>query len=121
MLIESYRVNSKHRANKPSKNASIWKVPTWREVELFALSQRDSVCRQTQTSWGCDLNNVIGVDLQNDLFFAKFVVNQNVWHGYPVHPRDNDIPPDHVLDGWLKSGALTKPQRSKISEGKFKK
>ena len=119
MLIESYRVNSKHRATKPSKNASIWTVPVWREIELFALSQKNSVCEKTQTSWGCDLKNAIGADLQNKLFFAKFVVDQKVWHGYPVHPRDNDIPPDHVLDNWLSLGTLTKPQRSKISEGKF--
>lgn len=64
---------------------------------------------------------IIGVDLQNNLFFAKFVVDQKVWHGYPVHPRDYDTPPDHVLDGWLRSGVLTKLQRSKISEGKFRK
>ncbi|WP_312834057.1 hypothetical protein [Comamonas sp.] len=121
MLIDSYRVNPKHRANKPSPNASIWQVPAWREIELFALSQRDSICMKTQTSWGCDINNIIGIDLHNNLYFAKFVVDQKVWHGYPVHPRDSDIPPDHVLDAWLKAGVLSKSQRSKISEGKFKK
>ena len=79
MLIESYRVNPKHRATKPSKSASIWTVPVWREIELFALSQKNSVCEKTQTSWGCDLKNAIGADLQNKLFFAKFVVDQKVW------------------------------------------
>lgn len=121
MQIDSYKVNQKHRKAKATADASIWKVPVWREIELFAISQNKSVCSKTNTSWGCDVGNIIGEDLHNNLYFAKFVVDQKVWHGYPVHPRNNDIPPDSILDLWLKDGLICKSQRSKISEGRFKK
>jgi hypothetical protein len=57
---------------------------------------------------------------QVELHIAKFVEDNEAWHGYPVQARGDDIPPETVLDGWLKLEMINKAQKLKIIGGQFK-
>jgi hypothetical protein len=62
----------------------------------------------------------LGIDTDGDLFFAKFKCDHNnEWHGYPVAPRDNDIPPDAVLEAWRRENLIDKTDKRRIQGGKF--
>ncbi|MNR66425.1 hypothetical protein D3C85_1899040 [compost metagenome] len=63
----------------------------------------------------------LGLDLENKLYMAKFGCDNNTeWHGYPVHPRNADIPPEKVLESWRCSNIITKKSKLEIMRGKFR-
>jgi hypothetical protein len=118
--FSSYKINLKHRASKPSQTASVWKVAEWNEVQLFGIASAKQWYKDG-IFWAVDSKkSKIGEDLDNDLCIAKYRCDSNSeWHGYPVHPKDNDIPPDVVLEMWLKEKLIDKTDKRKIQGGKF--
>ena len=60
-----------------------------------------------------------GQDHTTNVFIAKFVGNQGVWHGYPAdHQRNQqDIPSERVRRMWLQNGVLTAAKVRKITKG----
>jgi hypothetical protein len=125
MKISSYKVNKKHRASTPSANASIWTVSEWVEVHLFAeAGNNEWKSPQQKTLWalrpGTKGPAKIGTDTGYSLYFAKFVCDLNdEWHGYPVHPRGDDVPPESVLEDWRERSYIDKTDKRRIQTGKF--
>jgi hypothetical protein len=127
MQFKSYKVNPKHRTSSPSENASIWTVNEWIELQLFANARcKNWASIGKDILWAaCNGDSglsKIGRDLSYDLYIAKFRCDHNKeWHGYPVHPRDDDIPPEAVLESWRKEDILDKTEKRRIQTGKFQK
>jgi hypothetical protein len=119
--FSSYKVNSKHRKPNPSQNASVWKIPEWNEIQLFAIASAKKWYKDG-ILWAVMPNGLskIGEDLENNLYIAKYRCDSNSeWHGYPVHPQDADIPPDVVLELWRNDNLIDKTDKSRIQRGKF--
>jgi hypothetical protein len=121
--FSSYRINRKHRVPKPSQNASVWKVSEWEEVQLFATASSKNWC-ENGIIWAVmekdSKISKIGEDLDNSLYIAKYRCDSHSeWHGYPVHPKDKDIPPEGVLDLWLKEKLIDKRLKLQIKRGQF--
>jgi len=127
MKFLSYKVNPKHRTSKPSEDASIWIVSEWIEVQLFGEASRNNWCSNDKNLlWAVyeqeGAPSKIGVDPSNDLYFAKFRCDSNQeWHGYPVLPRGDDIPPEAVLELWRQAKVIDKTDKRRIQTGKFRK
>lgn len=127
MQFLSYKVNPKHRTSKPSEDASVWIVSEWIEVQLFGeASRRNWRSNDKNFLWAMYAHerapSKIGLDPSNDLYIAKFRCDNNQeWHGYPVLPRGEDIPPDSVLELWRQANIIDKTDKRRIQTGKFKK
>lgn len=120
MLFKGYTVNPPHRGALPLAQKSQWKISEWEELTLFFDAQKNS--------WKCNKNNLwsvhsefckIGEDINNDLYIAKFKVDQGIWHGYPVSPKEFDIPPKNAVKNWLERKIISKRDATKINQGKF--
>lgn len=129
MQFLSYKVNPKHRVAKPTADASIWTVSEWIEVQLFAdASRKNWHSTGKNFLWAAwaggegEGPSKIGLDPSNDLYIAKFRCDNNKeWHGYPVHPRGEDIPPEAVLELWRQEEIIDKTDKRRIQTGKFNK
>lgn len=126
MQFKSYKINPKHRVKSPTDNASIWTVSEWIEIQLFGEASRknwQSNCKNILWAiYGEEVKiSKIGIDTSNDLYIAKFRCDSNQeWHGYPVHPRDDDIPPEEVLEIWRQEKLIDKTDKLRIKRGKFR-
>jgi len=127
MQFHAYKVNDKHRAAAPTEDASIWTVTAWVELHLFSeagLRGWQSTKGGKNFLWaayhvGGKLLQ-IGSDPQGDLYIAKFRCDHNQeWHGYPVLPRDDDIPPDQILEYWRQAGMVDKTEKRRIQKGQY--
>ena len=127
MQFQSYKVNSKHRVGKPTNNASIWTVSEWVEIQIFGEAARNAWrSNGKDLLWSVHANTTgilkIGLDPSNDLYIAKFRCDNNQeWHGYPVHPRNDDIPPEAVLEEWRRAKIIDNADKRRIQTGKFRK
>jgi hypothetical protein len=125
MQITSYKVNNKHRMGKPTEKASMWTVSEWVEIQIFGeagVKEWKSPKRAVLWSLLPSDNRLkqIGKDVSHNLFFAKFICDgNNEWHGYPVHPRGSDIPPETVLELWRQSSLIDKATKKKIQGGQY--
>jgi hypothetical protein len=124
----SYLVHLKHRAARPTRNASVWDISPWREISLFAKAG-DRNWRSQGNDWMWSLEedfSILGRGIATDgkkevaLHMSKFVLDSSLWHGYPVRARGDDIPPEHVLDDWLKCKIIDKADKAKIIGGQFR-
>lgn len=126
MQFTSYKINTKHRASKPSSSASVWTISEWGEIQLFGeASRKNWRSSEKEVLWAIHFltsqMQKIGVDPENDLFIAKFRCDKNQeWHGYPVHPLNDDIPPEEVLEAWRKEELIDKTDKRRIQGGRFK-
>lgn len=122
MRFQGYTVSSKHRANKPTDDRTQWKVPEWKEIELFTLGHRKKwLC--SDHIWSLvNGDTEIGDSGICSAYYAKFKCDNNgVWHGYPVSSiKPNDKPPTKILDMWRKEELITKKQQYQIVKGKLK-
>jgi hypothetical protein len=119
----SYKINPKHRAFKPSQDASVWKVSEWDEIQLFATASAKKWYKD-KIFWAIMKKDSkiskIGEDLEHDLYIAKYRCDSHLeWHGYPVHPKDRDMPPDEVLESWREEKLIDNADKAKIQRGKF--
>jgi hypothetical protein len=119
MQFGSYRVHTKHRISKPTAEASVWTVDNWTEIQLFADASRNGWSTPKKGwLWSIDTINglsPIGLDIENICYIAKFKIDHNnEWHGYPVHPRDDDIPPEAVLESWRLKSYIDNTDKKRI-------
>lgn len=125
MKFQSYKVNPKHRTLIPTATASVWNVSEWIEVQLFVeakLKNWSSVEKCFLWAVFPDATGPlkIGLAQEKSLYIAKFRCDNNhEWHGYPVHPRGDDIPPETVLELWRKDSIIDKACKRKIQRGTF--
>jgi len=123
--FHSYKVNQKHRVVKPTENASVWCVSEWAEVQLFGTASYNNWSSPGKDIlWAASSVNgelqKIGDDPSNALFIAKFRCDKNLeWHGYPVCPRNDDIPPERVLEAWRVANIIDKTDKRRIQKGQF--
>lgn len=123
MQFQSYKVNNKHRVASPTKFASIWTVSEWVEIQLFCEASRKE-WQAKNILWAIHGESAsllqIGLDTENNLYIAKFRCDHNnEWHGYPICPRKDDIPPESVLEKWRQDGKIDKKVKRHIQTGKF--
>lgn len=124
MKLSSYKVNPKHRG-KPTQRASVWTVSEWTEILLFGRAKYKKWFKG-DILWAIEVENhqiaKIGRDLKCDLYIAKYICDSNSdWHGYPVFPKDHDIPPETVLEAWRQEEIINKADKRRIQQGKFYK
>jgi hypothetical protein len=125
MLFKAYKIDPDHRGRMPIKDKSQWEIGEWEELILFTLAkQRDWISPKKAWLWSIHIKGgkrvKIGKDEDGDLFIAKYKTDSNdEWHGYPVSPRQFDIPPQQVLDLWLEEGFIDKADKKRIIGGKF--
>jgi hypothetical protein len=125
MQFSSYKVHRKHRASKPTQEASIWTVPEWTEIQLFGIASQKQWCEKG-VLWAAMKEESkiakLGNDTKCDLYIAKYKCDHNSeWHGYPVYPKDHDIPPEKILEAWREEEIIDKADKRKIKKGQFKK
>jgi hypothetical protein len=114
-----YAPNPVHRDRTQGK--SQWTVTLPEEVAIFTRTYV-SFWVQANEGWGLYYNNGVIAYLgkaRNHLtkvFLAKFVSDQNLWHGYPVdyQQSEKDIPPTSITNLWLQDGILPAPTLRKI-------
>ena len=118
-----------HRNNSAEK--SQWIIAEEKERGCFKYSLESGWNEPLYISWGLHFENnqvvCLGKAAKNEpdfceLFIAKFVdsTKNSKWHGYPAHPsnqKQQDIPPEPVLNDWLKKQYLRPQIIRKISRG----
>lgn len=126
MIFDCYKVNLQHRGKLPKAQKSQWVVDEWEELRLFALAQLHGWrCAKQSSFWSIKAEHAsplckIGEDKDGDLYLAKYVSDkQNQWHGYPVAPRQFDVPPSAVLQLWVSAEIMTRAKANKILQGKM--
>jgi hypothetical protein len=121
----SYQANSQHRNTAFSTQKSQWTILANEEIATFNWAH--------QCVWQCSKRHYWGLHLavkkplelgkspeQESCYIAKFVNDQNVWHGYPVALGCSpfDKPPIGILSIWHNQGFINKATRRKITQGK---
>lgn len=101
-----YRINEQHRRGNPRK--SQWTVKEDNELDIFACSLKKnwvSLCQYY--SYGLLIRDNVKEKLgesidKQDLYIAKFICNQNLWHGYPCGDKPEDLEKisDNTLQSW---------------------
>lgn len=120
-----YLISQKHRG-QPTDEISIWELSFEEEVDCFSTSHHKG-WNSGPTGWGCHLNGagtlqVLGRNLKNpQLRIAKFVSNQELWHGYPADIRNkpHDKPLPSILSAWFEEKVITKAIMSRIKQGQL--
>ncbi|WP_160062105.1 hypothetical protein [Psychromonas sp. L1A2] len=120
MLFKGYVVNHQHRGGLPINKKSQWTIPEWKELTLFHDAKMNEWKCNKDNLWSADPEFCkIGRDINNDLFIAKFKVDQGIWHGYPVSPKAFDIPPKGTLKDWVVKNIVSKRDAVRIEQGKY--
>jgi hypothetical protein len=117
-----YTPNPLHRNWTSGK--SQWTVQVAEEVAIFTNVHTSSWI-EAGVGWGVYYNNgaidYLGIaqDHITQVFLAKFVSDQNTWHGYPAdHQRNRkDIPPPSITKRWLQNNILPRAKVRKILRG----
>lgn len=120
----NYFFSPKHRA-APSDEISVWDVDFDNELLCFTNTFQNG-WHNGSNGWGI-LNTLYGLmtlgqNLRNNqLIIAKFVVDQNQWHGYPADvrykPKDKPLP--NILLAWYLGGMISKSLLSRIKQGQI--
>ncbi|MEI8656654.1 hypothetical protein [Vibrio sp. Hal054] len=125
MKLSGYKVNPKHRKQKPKEDCTQWLVSEWVELNLFVNGKNNEWIDDKNNVWSIegfiDKWTKLGTTGTNDAYMAKYVVDHNgEWHGYPVCPvKDADRPPTHILDDWKDRGIINKAKQAKINRGRW--
>ena len=120
--MTTYSHDPQHRNRTPGK--SQWSISPREEAICFG-SAYSKGWTDVDKGWGLHFSNgtldYLGYaqDHSTSVFIAKFVGNQEIWHGYPAdHQRNQqDIPTERVRKIWMQSGVLTPPKICKITRG----
>lgn len=121
----NYLVSSKHRG-LPTDGISVWLVDMEDELNCFINCYQNKWHNNTN-GWGFILGEMrrlilLGRNLKNtELVIAKFVMNQNLWHGYPADLRykPSDKPLPTILSKWYNDGLITKRTMTRIQQGQI--
>ncbi len=124
-VTTNYFFSSKHRG-APTTDISVWNIGLDDELNCFSNSFENG-WHNNGFAWGCIISNfndllILGENLRNaELKIAKFVTNQNQWHGYPADvrykPRDKPLP--NILLSWLAKGIISKSLMARIKQGQI--
>lgn len=118
-----YFFSPKHRG-LPTTEISVWSINFDDEFACFnyTLAQQ---WHNGQYGWGfLPLDafsfSILGRNLRNpNLTIAKFVADQQHWHGYPADirhkPKDKPLP--EILKKWHDEGYITKSYLVRIKQG----
>jgi len=121
----NYLISQKHRG-AATASISVWDVSLDDEVGCFTRSFRNG-WNTNSNAWGCisigqrELGR-IGYNLKNNmLIIAKFVCDQDQWHGYPADLKNkpNDKPVPSVLFSWYQQQIISKMLMSRIKQGQI--
>ena len=122
-----------HRGS-PTTEKCVWTITEEEEVECFDNARQQGWIAD-EIGWGLryspealDANMVsyrithLGINFfQENLFIAKFVGNDQFWHGYPadyIRRSKADKPQMEILNAWRIGGMISKSQMSKILKSK---
>jgi hypothetical protein len=121
----NYLVSPKHRG-KPTNDVSVWVVDVATEIACFTTCYQ-SGWHNGHSGWSFVVAGVrqlltLGHNLRNpQLLIAKFVTDQNQWHGYPADvrhkPADKPLPP--ILLNWFQNGFISKSLMTRIKQGQL--
>lgn len=116
-----YIVNPQHRGALPLSQKSRWSVTETEETDLFEKAKVNEWICPKDCLWSIDDNfAVIGIDVVDDLFVAKFWGDQGEWHGFPVSmKRQRDRPPTSALNDWVDKKIIRKRIGNKMAQGQF--
>ena len=130
-----YIINPNHRNNNCHK--SQWKINKNDELSLFNLTYNSQWIltdnKNKSIGFGIKKNGVNQIELLGysatiygqlrvrELKIAKFVENQNIWHGYPADYLLNkaDTPPNIILKMWINGNYINKKIMCKILKGQI--
>ena len=120
----SYYFSPKHR-RIATEDVSIWDIDFQNELSCFKASIHNEWI-YNEVSWGFIKNGeefiIVGHNLINrELKFAKFVSNENIWHGYPADFRNkpDDKPVPQLLLIWFNEKVISKPLLKRIKQGQI--
>jgi len=128
-ITYTYIHKKDHRDKTPEK--SQWTISELEEQSCFVHGiQKNWNNKSKFVSWGLHLDHLgkvvyLGITAPNEpeaqeLFFAKFIDSSknNCWHGYPAnHRKQQDIPPEEVLNDWMENKYLPPAKIRKILKG----
>ena len=119
-----YNPHAHHRNATPGKSQWTIAVPLETACFDYAVAQNWTF---SSAYWGLHLAGKTAQDLGDEhsggqvvkVQTAKFVANQNVWHGYPVAHwlSPHDKPADVILKSWHVAGHISKATRRRIGKG----
>lgn len=122
-----YRHHPQHRSAAFANKKSQWCITPPDETACYNLATLSGWIANG-AYWGLHVLNggvpapsLLGTSPKNDnLFIAKFVSNQGVWHGYPVAHwlSPFDKPTMDVLNSWNAIGYINRAAKAKIHRGK---
>jgi len=121
----NYLFYSKHRGT-PTDEISVWVVDFDTELSCFDICYKKG-WHNGAYGWGlisAGVNQLLrlGENLRNDqLIIAKFVTDQNQWHGYPADLRHKpaDKPLPNILLKWFSERLISKAIMSRIKQGQI--
>jgi len=121
----NYYFSPKHRGN-PTNEVSVWSVHFDDEFACFT-SCYQNYWYTGSNGWGLISSGLrqlleLGYNLRSQsLMIAKFVADQNQWHGYPADVRHKpaDKPLPQILEAWFNSGYISKARMSRIKQGQL--
>jgi len=124
MNFNSYQVKADHRNTSKLAEKSQWTVTEFGELQMFVEAM--------QNQWNCSKGFLwsllseggtlqqVGYDKANALYLSKFRSDhQHQWHGYPIHPRHDDIPPKTVTNDWRNKSLISNVTANRITQGKL--
>lgn len=124
MNFNSYQVKADHRNTSKLAEKSQWTVNEFAELQMFVVAM--------QNGWNCSKGFLwsllsydgtlqqVGYDNANGLYLSKFRSDhQHQWHGYPIHPRHDDIPPKSVTNDWRNKSLISNVTANRIMQGKL--
>lgn len=121
----NYFSYSKHRGN-PTNDISVWVVDIDTELACFTSCYQNS-WHDGLNGWSFIAAGVrqllrLGHNLRSpELMIAKFVTDQNQWHGYPadIRHKPSDKPLPAILANWLQNGFISKSFMTRIKQGQI--
>lgn len=121
----TYIPNPQHRNSQYAQTKSQWTITPVDELVCFNVANSNG-WSNTAGCWGifvlAGIPTQLGVSprAEHELYLAKFVVDQGLWHGYPVAHwlSPFDKPPTDILKSWVDSGYINRAKFSKIHKGK---
>jgi hypothetical protein len=121
-----YTPHPHHRDGAYAAQKSQWCI-TVNEEQACYLTAAAETWTSGGSYWGLHVVNeapaVLGVaplPAEAPLKIAKFVEDQNDWHGYPVAHwlSPYDKPGANVLREWVNKGLIRRPTMAKVHRGK---
>lgn len=120
-----YFSSSKHRG-LATNEISVWEIDIDTELICFTSCYQNS-WHTGGKGWsfvagGIRKLSTLGYNLRNqELIIAKFVEDQNQWHGYPadIRHKPGDKPLPNILANWFNNGFISKSLMTRIKQGQI--